>query len=59
MSRQQSVLVTGDQGYIGTVLTAVLLERGYQVIGLDNRYFTECLSLSGRNELSQVRSRYP
>ena len=43
MSRQQSVLVTGDQGYIGTVLTAVLLERGYQVIGLDNRYFTECL----------------
>jgi nucleoside-diphosphate-sugar epimerase len=36
-------LLTGDQGYIGTVLTGVLLERGYEVIGLDTGYFAECL----------------
>jgi nucleoside-diphosphate-sugar epimerase len=38
-----SVLVTGDQGYVGSVLTAVLLERGYAVSGLDTGYFADCL----------------
>lgn len=43
MSGRQCVLVTGDQGYIGTVLTGVLLGRNYDVVGLDNGYFAECL----------------
>jgi nucleoside-diphosphate-sugar epimerase len=43
LSPHQRVLLTGDQGYIGTVLTGVLLERGYEVIGLDTGYFAECL----------------
>ncbi len=43
MSGQQRILVTGDQGYIGSVLTGVLLERGYDVVGLDNKYFADCL----------------
>jgi nucleoside-diphosphate-sugar epimerase len=37
------VLVTGDKGYIGSVLTAVLMERGYSVVGLDTAYYGECL----------------
>jgi nucleoside-diphosphate-sugar epimerase len=32
------VLVTGSEGYIGTVLVPMLLERGYDVIGLDTGY---------------------
>jgi nucleoside-diphosphate-sugar epimerase len=43
VNRPHCVLVTGDQGYIGTVLTSVLLQRGYDVVGMDNGYFTECL----------------
>lgn len=43
MSGEWRVLVTGDQGYIGSVLSGILLERGYEVVGLDNRYFADCL----------------
>ena len=43
MSERPCVLVTGDQGYIGTVLTEMLLARGYDVVGLDSGYFAECL----------------
>lgn len=38
-----SVMVTGDKGYIGSVLTEVLLQRGYQVTGLDTGYYADCL----------------
>lgn len=33
------VLVTGIGGYIGVMLGLVLLERGYQVVGLDTGYY--------------------
>jgi nucleoside-diphosphate-sugar epimerase len=35
------VLVTGDRGYIGSVLTGILLERGYEVCGYDVDYYLE------------------
>ena len=37
------ILVTGDKGYIGSVLTSVLLDRGYAVNGLDIGYYADCL----------------
>ena len=37
------VLVTGHNGYIGTVLVPMLLERGHRVVGLDTNYFAACL----------------
>jgi nucleoside-diphosphate-sugar epimerase len=37
------VLVTGNLGYIGTVLTDVLASRGHEVTGLDVGYFEDCL----------------
>lgn len=37
----QSVLVTGGAGYIGCILTAKLLERGYKVRILDRLYWGE------------------
>ncbi len=36
------VLVTGHKGYIGTVLTKMLLQEGHQVVGLDSDLFAEC-----------------
>ncbi len=42
-SRKKKVLVTGHQGYIGSVLTPLLLGRGHQVSGLDNGLFSTCL----------------
>lgn len=34
------VLVTGAEGYIGSVLTPYLMDRGYSVTGLDTGYYT-------------------
>ena len=36
------VLVTGHLGYIGTVMVPQLLQRGYDVVGLDSDLFREC-----------------
>lgn len=36
------VLLTGHDGYIGTVLTPMLQRRGHEVIGVDNMLFREC-----------------
>ena len=36
------VLVTGHLGYIGTVLTPMLLDRGHEVKGLDSDLFSRC-----------------
>jgi nucleoside-diphosphate-sugar epimerase len=36
------VLVTGHKGYIGTVLTRVLAERGYKIVGYDTNYYVGC-----------------
>lgn len=35
------LMVTGDQGYIGTVLVPLLRSKGYEVTGYDSGYFTE------------------
>ena len=49
------VLVTGHQGYIGTVLVPLLLERGHEVAGLDTDYFRR-LHLRRRPSGSRSRS---
>jgi nucleoside-diphosphate-sugar epimerase len=36
------LLVTGHKGYIGVILTAKLLQEGYDVVGLDSGLFEEC-----------------
>lgn len=37
------VLVTGHQGYLGTVLTSMLRAAGHQVTGLDTGLYADCL----------------
>jgi nucleoside-diphosphate-sugar epimerase len=36
------VLVTGHLGYIGSVMVPMLVEAGYDVVGLDSGLFAEC-----------------
>lgn len=36
------VLLTGHDGYIGTVLTPMLQRRGHEVVGTDNMLFRRC-----------------
>ncbi len=36
------VMVTGNLGYIGTVLTAILRQKGYKIIGVDNDLYEQC-----------------
>lgn len=36
------VLVTGHHGYIGAILTPMLVEAGHEVVGLDSDLFTAC-----------------
>jgi nucleoside-diphosphate-sugar epimerase len=36
------VLVTGHLGYIGRVLTAVFVNEGHEVVGLDSGWFSKC-----------------
>lgn len=37
------VLVTGHQGYLGTVMVPLLHAAGHDVVGLDNGYFADCI----------------
>ena len=37
------VLVTGHLGYIGSVLTPMLVEAGHDVVGLDSNLFADCM----------------
>ncbi len=37
------VLVTGNKGYIGTVMVPMLQTEGFDVIGLDNDLFDGCI----------------
>jgi nucleoside-diphosphate-sugar epimerase len=36
------VLVTGNRGYVGTVMVPILLENGFDVVGLDSGLFDGC-----------------
>ena len=35
------VFVTGNDGYLGSLLTPELLKRGFEVIGLDTGFYKE------------------
>ncbi len=50
------VLLTGNNGYIGTVLTKELLKKNYEVIGYDVDYFYDCnLSKIETNQIKNIK----
>jgi nucleoside-diphosphate-sugar epimerase len=36
------VLATGHLGYIGTILTPMLVQAGHEVVGLDSNLYARC-----------------
>lgn len=48
------VLVTGHNGYIGPILTGMLLAEGHEVVGLDSDFFAACNFSAGVPEIPQV-----
>tara|TARA_B100002051_G_C16635869_1_gene585878 strand:+ start:34 stop:1065 length:1032 start_codon:yes stop_codon:yes gene_type:complete len=38
-----NILITGINGYVGSVLGNFMYEKGYNVKGLDNNYYEDCL----------------
>ena len=46
------IMVTGDQGYIGSVLVPTLLEKGYDVVGFDSVIHLAGLSNDPLGELN-------
>lgn len=43
----KTIMVTGSNGYIGCMLCSELKNRGYTVIGIDNRLYPENFKVSG------------
>lgn len=48
------VLVTGHKGYIGSVMTPMLVVRGHDVVGLDTGYYSECTLLQDKVSLPTI-----
>jgi nucleoside-diphosphate-sugar epimerase len=49
------VLVTGHQGYVGSVMVPLLLEAGHEVVGLDAGLYEACGFGDRRREVAGVR----
>lgn len=47
------ILLTGNQGYIGTVLTEVLFSKGYEVVGLDTNYYEGVTPSKNSDKITQ------
>ena len=50
-----NILVTGDKGYIGTVMVPMLLEAGHTVTGLDSDIFSACTFGDGMPDIRSIR----
>jgi nucleoside-diphosphate-sugar epimerase len=53
MSRR--ILLTGHEGYLGSVMGPHLVEAGYDVVGLDTGYFHDCTLVPDRTSLQAIR----
>jgi nucleoside-diphosphate-sugar epimerase len=49
------VLVTGSQGYIGTILVPMLIQIGHEVIGLDTDYYQRCTFSSEVPDIKTIK----
>src|SRR4051794_21283946 len=47
------VLVTGHRGYIGSVLTPMVLKAGHEVVGMDTDLYSRC-TFSAGGEVTDV-----
>ena len=50
-----NVLVTGNRGYIGSVLTKILIQQGHDVRGLDTNYYEKSIFNKNDLEIEQIK----
>ena len=55
MSQVKRVLITGHNGYIGSVMVPHFQQAGIEVIGLDTGYFDECTLMPHQYEVPAIR----
>ena len=48
------VLVTGNMGYVGSILIPMLQSKGYEVVGYDSGYFADCLLSPVKEDFKQI-----
>ena len=48
------ILLTGNNGYIGSVLSSELLKKNYEVIGLDINFFFDCKLTEEKKTIKQI-----
>ena len=48
------ILVTGDRGYIGSILVPILIKKNYEVLGFDIGYFEDCLLEECENSYKKI-----
>lgn len=49
-----NILMTGNKGYIGSLMTGKLIEEGYNVTGLDTSFFDKCNFYETDYEIEQI-----
>src|SRR5580765_5913651 len=50
------VLVTGHNGYIGSVMVVVLMRAGHDIVGLDTYLFEDCTLGAERAQVPSIRA---
>jgi len=50
----ERILVTGHNGYIGSVMVPVFVQAGYEVVGYDTGYFRECTIIPDTCEVPTI-----
>ena len=51
----ERILLTGHQGYLGSIMAPYLIAQGYEVTGLDTGYFSECTLAPDRTAVPEVQ----
>ena len=52
----KKIIVTGHNGYLGTLLVKLLIEKGYEVIGIDTNYYNEdCNLYPYKNNIREIQ----
>ena len=54
MAELTNILVTGNKGYIGSILTRLLVQQGYTVTGFDTDYYRGCELSPLETHLTQI-----
>jgi nucleoside-diphosphate-sugar epimerase len=49
------VLITGHKGYIGSVMAPAFVKRGFEVVGMDSGYFSECTLVPDSVDVPSIR----